>query len=609
MRTSVKAVVAMVGAVALGLGVPVVAAAVPGELDLTVKGPGDVTVTLPSGDLIVCGPPADGSRTEMSCEITGAVNADLVLAAAGQHDQNTDGRFLGWSGRACSGLEDCTVTLTTRSQLVTASFTDDHPTAVTVGSPAENQLVITPTGAMPLTLDAQEALGEATCQLDAGTTWNCLADGSVTVASGDPTQHTLTVHAKDRWAAAGMGTEGVATRHWRAYITQDTTIGDGPSDGGAIDSPTAAFAFSATKRPASATTTFTCTLDAVTDAACVSGRAWEHLPEGPHTFTVASIVDFGPGLKAIDASPAVRRFTVDLTPPDTTIAGGPAEGLLTNVRGAVFDFTANESGVSFECSLDGGGFGPCPGGVSGRATYADVGLGRRSLAVRAVDRAGNRDPLPATRSWTVTADLDRDGFTLPGDCNDSDAAIHPGAPEVLDNGVDEDCNGVPELNLDRDGDRFARPQDCNDADAAIHPGAGEIAGNKVDENCDGTVEPFPTLPSSVGYSWVPRGRATVLKAFFVRNAQAGSTIRMRCRARRGRCAIPPRRQRVKASAHVVDLTRLVRGRRLLPGTALEVTITKPQTIGSFTSLRFRPRGGPLRRERCLPPGARSPRAC
>jgi putative metal-binding protein len=32
-----------------------------------------------------------------------------------------------------------------------------------------------------------------------------------------------------------------------------------------------------------------------------------------------------------------------------------------------------------------------------------------------------------------------DGFTLPGDCDDGNAAIHPGAPEILDLAVVAGC--------------------------------------------------------------------------------------------------------------------------------------------------------------------------
>ncbi len=571
-----------------------------GTIEVTVKGPGGVNG---------CAPPIDGSSTEKVCRFVRTVDTAVLLTATGQTDAHTEGRFAGWNGAGCSGTADCTVLVTAGTKHVIATFADAHPAAVTITSPVENQLVITPTGATPIGFSADEVLAGATCQVDSATPQACATTGSVSVAgsAGDPTQHTLMVRANDRWAAAGMGTTGVAPRRWRAYVTQDTTIDGGPADGAAINSRTAAFAFSATKTPA--TTRFTCTIDTITDTNCQSGHPWPDLSEGRHTFAVASTVDFGSGQKATDPSPAVRTFTVDLTAPDTSVADGPADGLLTNVRSAVFVLTSNEPGASFECSLNQSAYGACPGGVNGRAIYADVGVGPASFAVRAVDRAGNRDGLPAMRSWTITADLDGDGFTLPGDCDDDDAAIHPGAPEILDNRADEDCNGVRELNLDRDGDRFPRPQDCNDADATIHPGAREIVGNDVDENCDRLVEPFPALPSSVGYKWVPRGRATVLKSFFVRNAPAGSTIKVACRARGGRCAVASRTLHVSKPAHVVDLMKLVRGRALSPGTVLEVTMTKPQTIGAFTSLKMRVKDGPLKQERCLPPGARSPQAC
>ena len=87
------------------------------------------------------------------------------------------------------------------------------------------------------------------------------------------------------------------------------------------------------------------------------------------------------------------------------------------------------------------------------------------------------------------------------DCDDGVAAIHPGALDIFENGVDEDCDGRDAVNRDRDGDGFPVPADCNDADAAIRPGALEIRGNDVDENCDRKAERFGLLRSLVLSNW------------------------------------------------------------------------------------------------------------
>ena len=99
-------------------------------------------------------------------------------------------------------------------------------------------------------------------------------------------------------------------------------------------------------------------------------------------------------------------------------------------------------------------------------------------------------------------DVDGDGFRAQGrtcgptDCDDNTATTYPGAPEICGDGVDNNCNGtVDGAGVDKDGDGFPEGvdnecmvTDCNDHDPAIHPGAVEICDDGIDNNCDGLVD-------------------------------------------------------------------------------------------------------------------------
>ena len=88
-------------------------------------------------------------------------------------------------------------------------------------------------------------------------------------------------------------------------------------------------------------------------------------------------------------------------------------------------------------------------------------------------------------------DGDLDGHTeLEGDCDDTDSAVFPGAPELV-NQIDDDCDGQVDEDSDRtddDADGFSeREGDCDDGDPRVFPGA-EDTQNDIDDNCNGQLD-------------------------------------------------------------------------------------------------------------------------
>ncbi len=119
-----------------------------------------------------------------------------------------------------------------------------------------------------------------------------------------------------------------------------------------------------------------------------------------------------------------------------------------------------------------------------------------------------------TPNQTISACAQPSGYVSNSDdCNDANAAVHPGASEVQCDAIDNDCSGgdycprPPNTYYrDADADGYGNPMlpitstapvapagyvadntDCNDSNSAVRPGVTELC-NGIDDNCNGQID-------------------------------------------------------------------------------------------------------------------------
>ncbi|AEI64193.1 Ig-like domain-containing protein [Corallococcus macrosporus] len=299
---------------------------------------------------------------------------------------------------------------------------------------------------------------------DASGAWTLPLEG--TLAHG---MHELSAIAVD---AAGNVGASVALAFTIDGRGADTHIVSGPPMYSASTEAEVAF------RSERADVTFECRTAQTAFAPCANPVRLSELTDGLWVFEVRAVAPNGQR----DETPAVHVWTVDTVAPEVTVAHAPA--LETYALDATFAFSANETPVTFECSVDGEPFAACESAT----TLTALSVGEHVLQVRARDAAGNTGDA-VEYAWRIV---------VPGQNGDTDGGTSGGNGDAgtgqngdTDAGTSQ--NGDTDAGTSQNGDTDAGTGQNGDTDAGTSSGNGDAGTGDADPgaNPDPGTNPDP----------------------------------------------------------------------------------------------------------------------
>lgn len=219
---------------------------------------------------------------------------------------------------------------------------------------------------------------------------------------------------------------------------------------------------------------------------------------------------------------------------------------------------------------------------------AALAPGRYEMRLMTAVKAGENPAASLEENWRVTAnfspnlDIDGDGYSRPGDCNDNDPAIHPEAVDILDNGIDENCDGQ-DTRRDSDGDGVPDYRDR----------CPSRSTKGVDANGDGCPDP-PQL-QLIAQVRLKLSRGLLHVGSLLVRTDPGARVVLECD--QGACAGESKRMPGERAQFGGTF------RNHLPdGTEISLTATEAGHIGVIKRYRLSLTGMRLLHQWCLKPG-------
>jgi virginiamycin B lyase len=158
---------------------------------------------------------------------------------------------------------------------------------------------------------------------------------------------------------------------------------------------------------------------------------------------------------------------------------------------------------------------------------------------------------------------------------------------------------------DHDGDGYPQPIDCNDSVAAIHPGAIDKPGDRIDQDCSGGDAPYPRFAPNIDATWTIHKGYLRFTHFAIHDLPPRARLRLTCHG--GGCRIRSYVARISRATRRTSLLLRLKGSRLRRHAFLELRLSLPGYVTTIT--RWTVANPPRRTVRCLPPGAKKAVRC